>query len=450
MKPITRFRIHGLHGFRTIDIPIDDNTLILVGENGSGKTTILRLLYFLLTGQWNSMAAYDFHSIHLEIDTHSYELTRTDITKHLTRGDRRSFLRRLPPHVHHRFLSLLEQSEPVALSQLERLCLRYGLPLSEVLKDVTPVTRPLSKQLTKTLSDIQTALDTNLLYLPTYRRIEHELETILAGLDERDLSERRRRSLRARSGKQAYIELVEFGMKDVEAAIASTRTELDQFASAQLNNLSFSYLDDIVEQLDESVDLQQIIEVEPTTIDKILARIQEPILSVSNKERLKDIINDVKRNHEPNVRSRVICHYFTKLMAFHRELEAKESKIANFCETCNRYMVGKKFKYSTSNFDFTIEHHGTEGADRTLELSDLSSGEKQIVSVFCHLYLSGEGNHLVLIDEPELSLSVTWQRTFLTDIRGGQFCSGLVATTHSPFVYDNGLRQYARGLGELH
>ena len=41
-------------------------------------------------------------------------------------------------------------------------------------------------------------------------------------------------------------------MKDVQEAIASTRTELDQFASAQLNNLTFSYLDDIVEQKDES------------------------------------------------------------------------------------------------------------------------------------------------------------------------------------------------------
>ena len=447
MKRITRFCIRKLHGFRTIDIPIVDNTLILVGENGSGKTTIMRLLYFFLTGQWTSMAAYDFQSVHLDIDTKSYDLTRADITKHPGLGERRSLLHRLPPHVRRRFFDLSNQSDPGALRELERLCIHYDLPVSEVFKDITSETRPLSKQLTKILSALQTSFGTNLLYWPTYRRIEHDLEKILGGLD---VSERHRRSLRTHSGQHDYTELVEFGMKDVEVAIANTRTELDQFASVQLNNLSFSYLDDIVEQLDESVDLQQIRDVTSATINKILARIQEPILSVSNKERLKAIINDVKLNPEPNVRSRVICHYFTKLMAFHSELEAKESKIANFCETCNRYMVDKEFKYSTSNFDFTIDHHGTDGEDRTLELSDLSSGEKQIVSVFCHLYLSGEGNHLVLIDEPELSLSVPWQRTFLTDIRDGQFCSGLVAATHSPFVYDNRLRQYARGLGELH
>ena len=56
---------------------------------------------------------------------------------------------------------------------------------------------------------------------------------------------------------------------------------------------------------------------------------------------------------------------------------------------------------------------------------------------------------LVLIDEPELSLSVPWQRRFLTDIRRGGFCAGLVAVTHSPFIYDNELKQYAHSLGEF-
>lgn len=82
-------------------------------------------------------------------------------------------------------------------------------------------------------------------------------------------------------------------------------------------------------------------------------------------------------------------------------------------------------------------------------MSHLSSGEKQIVSLFSHLYLSKHQNFFVIIDEPELSLSVRWQRRFLTDIRDGEFCSGLVAATHSPFIYDNELSDKAHGLGEF-
>jgi hypothetical protein len=42
----------------------------------------------------------------------------------------------------------------------------------------------------------------------------------------------------------------------------------------------------------------------------------------------------------------------------------------------------------------------------TLAMRTLSSGEKQIVSLFSHLYLSGQQLFFVIIDEPELSLSV--------------------------------------------
>jgi predicted ATPase len=63
--------------------------------------------------------------------------------------------------------------------------------------------------------------------------------------------------------------------------------------------------------------------------------------------------------------------------------------------------------------------------------------------------LSGKEKFFVLIDEPELSLSVPWQRRFLKDIRNGGFCSGLIAVTHSPFIYDNDLKPYAHSLGEF-
>jgi predicted ATPase len=84
-----------------------------------------------------------------------------------------------------------------------------------------------------------------------------------------------------------------------------------------------------------------------------------------------------------------------------------------------------------------------------IDLRELSSGEKQIVSLFSHLYLSGNKRFFVLIDEPELSLSVPWQRRFLIDVINGEFCAGLVAVTHSPFIYDNQLKKYAHSIGEF-
>lgn len=79
-------------------------------------------------------------------------------------------------------------------------------------------------------------------------------------------------------------------------------------------------------------------------------------------------------------------------------------------------------------------------------MAALSSGEKQIVSLFSHLYLSGQKNSFVIIDEPELSLSVPWQKRLLPDILNK--CNGFIAVTHSPFIFDNELRTYVHSLEE--
>ena len=53
---------------------------------------------------------------------------------------------------------------------------------------------------------------------------------------------------------------------------------------------------------------------------------------------------------------------------------------------------------------------------------------------------------MVIIDEPELSLSVEWQQSILEDIRKSGKCGSLIAATQSPFVYNNSLRPIAKSL----
>lgn len=451
MSSITRFEIKKLHGYKNIDLKMVDNTLILVGENGAGKTTVLQLFYYLLSGQWSLMANYQFESVSMTIEGKPYSLPYADIEKSLRRIDY-LVLDRFPPSVRNRVSSILGRRGRLAIPELEIICEQYGIPLqfllhqldlfdeSSINGDVEP--------LRLLLASIRESLDSQLLYLPTYRRIEQELSLIFKGLDDRELRNRGKLLTDQRKG-DTFVELIEFGMKDVNDAVNETRNELDRFARESLNKLTFSYLGDVVEHKYATVDLKTIKDVTPETVENILNRIQEPILSSTNKQRLRDIINGVQIGKAQNEHDQVICHYFTKLMAFHEDLEAKEAKIVNFCRVCNEYMGGKEFKYDTSNFHFTIRHKGSDYDSGEIKLQHLSSGEKQIVSLFSHLYLSGGKKYFVLIDEPELSLSVPWQRKFLLDIKNADFCSGLVAVTHSPFIYENELKKYAHGLGEF-
>jgi len=71
-----------------------------------------------------------------------------------------------------------------------------------------------------------------------------------------------------------------------------------------------------------------------------------------------------------------------------------------------------------------------------IPLEDLSSGEKQIVSLFSKLFLE-EKEYFILFDEPELSLSVEWQKMLIKDVLKAPSCHMLLCMTHSPFIFDN-------------
>src|SRR5690606_35357785 len=118
---------------------------------------------------------------------------------------------------------------------------------------------------------------------------------------------------------------------------------------------------------------------------------------------------------------------------------------------CNDYSSNKVFLYDYINFKIIIRpiRNGKIQFEKPIEFSDLSSGEKQIVSLFSHIYLSDLEKYIVIIDEPELSLSVSWQKRFLADIARIDKCKGLISVTHSPFIFENELEKYAHGLNEF-
>ena len=68
-----------------------------------------------------------------------------------------------------------------------------------------------------------------------------------------------------------------------------------------------------------------------------------------------------------------------------------------------------------------------------------------MISLFARLYLYPK-KKILLIDEPELSLSIDWQRKILVDIVSAKSCQQVIAITHSPFVFDNALEPFATPL----
>ena len=120
-----------------------------------------------------------------------------------------------------------------------------------------------------------------------------------------------------------------------------------------------------------------------------------------------------------------------------------DNSIKEFERICNEYLVGKKFIFDESNVTLNIYNNITNDK---VELNQLSSGEKQIVSLFSKIYLEEKNDFIVFFDEPELSLSIKWQKQLLPHILESNKCSFLLAVTHSPFIFSNYLEDYTIGL----
>lgn len=463
---ISRFRIEGLHGRSTITVPIEDNRLILVGENGTGKSTVANIIYFFLTQQWRRIKDFKFDSVEAVVNGTTIRLTPEDVETLITqlRLRPRHHRHRFPPHMVTEVYEAFSHYSPQSPAEFEglvdrrvmsRISEEVGIPLSAV-REIISDAQESREKLPTHLVDAVKALDSlqlgQFLYLPTYRRIEQDLKSIFRDEEiEEKVQEFRDRF--KRRGRTTFIELVEFGMQDVEKTIQARMLQVKESVRTGLSNLTGTYLREVIGGLQGNYDVEVFKSIDPKEFESGFARIDEAILPAADKKLLQAKIAEIAEGYSFKSEDKVVAHFLSKLIVFFREQESNEVDVRDFVELCNAYLTGKRFVYDNVNYSITIRQpqasHAEKESSECLELKMLSSGEKQIVSLFSHLYLSGERNYFVIIDEPELSLSVPWQQRFLPDIINAGKCTGLVAVTHSPFIWQNDLERYVKSLAEL-
>lgn len=451
---LSTFEVTGLHGHKNIKVDLQNDRVILVGENGSGKTTLLRMLYYFLSGQWPLLHSFRFETIRAVLGGESVSLDRVDVEAGLDLEEIVA-LRQVPPGVRRRMKMAIQEVRlgKTSPGYLEELATRWDIPLHIVFKQAQRSETLFSGEMRERvarLDKLRSAFADKIVYLPTYRRIEEEFHLVVRDRRIEEAFDARRPPVRHERQTEA-IELIEFGMHDVSLAIERTAVSLKEFARQRLETLTLGYLGEILDRRYQKVDFSAVAAADEGAIGRVLDRIDPRILSPEQKHHVRKTVTAIrerKRGPASNEHDKMICHYFLKLLAFQKELEEREGRIKAFAEVCNTYFDSqqKRITYDSTAFGIRIEDVSV-GAE--LNLQDLSSGEKQIVSLFGHLYLSWGSTFFLIIDEPELSLSVPWQRTFLRDLSGAERCAGFAAATHSPFIYDNELSAYARGLGEL-
>ncbi len=439
---IKKFHIKKLFGNLDIEIPIDESGIkVLIGENGLGKTTVLNILYYSLIANYGKLAKYDFQEVGIEFSNEQIAiLNHDDLVSYENTSQK--IIERIPASV------LEELTESLRSGKTTYEGIQVMVQKHSILRGIismyphNSVIRALmnfSGEFSNNLHDYKKIVDANLeniniFYLPTYRRIEEDLKNLSIDIEEND----------DRFYRESTDKLIQFGMDDIKKKFKKIQDDIQKLSSLGLSKISNEILSQLVKGTPE-IGPSELNRMYPESIKIILARVGTA-MSQEDKEKIIKTIRD----KELEDADKFLVYFIQKLVDIYDEQQDLDDKIKIYIGVCNEYLSfsKKRIIYNESEVEFYIESDFYKDKKLLIDfLSSLSSGEKQILSLFSKIYLSEENEKFyVLFDEPELSLSIYWQEKLLPDIIKSNRCENLIVATHSPFVYDNELEDHATGL----
>ena len=453
---IKRFEIEELFGIYNVNISFKDNINIFVGENGLGKTTILNALNYIIQGDSESLAVIEFKKIILTLgDDTKIVITHDELmNNNISIRDRNRLYHYLPDDDYNFIarrimLEILKEKAPNMLDDkmtrekiYDRIVrkYRYDLPPSmlekiynSVLKD-----RNFEKELKDSweykIYDYMKKWD-RIIYLPTYRRIEEDFNSYIENSPDKDYYRKDK--------KKRNFSYLQFGMDDVQESIdmacSTLKNNTNEGFKAMTSNLLTNYVN--INEKNEKLDFNYK-NFDASTLDIVFSRLADKI-DPSVKNKITDMLDEntvlEDKYHQ------YLISIISELTSIYEKNKQIDDNLENFKNVCNTYLVNKSINYDKFKIECKVEQDNTK---QPIMLKNLSSGEKQIISLFSKLYLNLEEKNIILFDEPELSLSILWQKKLVPDIINSNRCSFMAIITHSPFIFDNDFRERAIDIKE--
>ena len=423
--------IEKLHGIYNYDVDFNEDITFLYGSNGCGKTTILNIVTSIVTGKIYELFFYDFKIIKLKYSNND----NVDVIEIKRKQDDKNRLK------------IIFEGRNETISKLDNLNFqssRRKILLKEYYHE------------NNILEDISRLF--NYVYLPLSRSAY--VDPIRSSrknfwIEEEEIEE------------ELYV-TKDASLTRVQELIGNKILTINNEVNRLNNNFRDKILKTSINIYSEKKNFSDIInEIENSNEEKIL-EIQESYLNIMTNlklinereiekynnffssyikkyEQITDE-NDEKVKHFP---INLVLQYseiskIRKVVELAQQME-KDKKQAEkplelFCSTLNSFL-SRAGDIDSKNI--IIETIGQPGVyfkipnnQNKLSVQKLSSGEKQLIIFFANLIfgVNDRKNGIFIVDEPELSLHLTWQKLFIEQTLKINNNIQLIFATHSPEI----------------
>ncbi len=403
VNTIKKIEVANLFGSFTYIIPdpqklIDISKLaILYGSNGTGKTTILRLVYHMLSperrsGHRSYIASQPFHRFSVELSNGVSIIAERVSNK-------------IDGSFHWSAYKGTRVLAEVYLEATESNDIPGKLPddLEEKLAGVSKIIKDLPFQLCY-LSDDRKLLGIGQENEDTEYQYSYESLLTSEGAIRRVPTQPLRDKSRGLPLDKTIDNLTDWIQSQVLLGASLGDTNVNTIYSQVISQIAKS------KQRDTTTDANQLQSLQ-LTLDELAQHSLEfsslgfiPTLSIS------DITDSMKNLHPEtaNIVATVLKPYLDSMRAKFNALEELKNLINLFLEHLNDFYINKTVLFSLKD-----KLRIMSKSRQLLQPNMLSSGEKQLLLIFSYVLMANDRPSIVIIDEPEISLNIKWQRKLI-------------------------------------
>ena len=434
---LNKFEATNVHGFLKFDINFYSELTFLIGINGSGKTSALKIILGLLSPSFNYLNQIEFETASLQCYSEkkkenfiiSTKRSKTQIT-----------------------ITISDKKKEIASDTFDLFPIRFY----DDDYNTGMVHEKLSR-LREEFDELETVQEIRNLTTPIFlgldRRIyEGKIIDRARGLQ----AQRRRRGMH----RSATLDAINSSLEDVIELVhsfhrligAKQPRIIEEFKNHIFKN-SFDFVDEaLIDQISDNVeDVRQrkeglIKAMEGLKVGDLKNDIEQ---FFSKMENTLKVLNkhSPKKDEQPNeeyieaLRSWFInSPQIKRIDEIIKFSEIYQEQVSQLREPVRRLETIISDFFKESGKELHVEPDGeliiNLANGKKANVFQLSSGEKQIIIMIAHLifYEDRQQPGVFIIDEPELSLHLGWQEIFVESIQKASPKTQFILATHSPAI----------------